>query len=56
MGVHLCVGKHLSMLEMSALVRAIIRRVERIEIDTPTRLLNNGLQGFQELPMRLVPR
>jgi cytochrome P450 len=56
MGVHLCVGKHLSMLEMGALVRALIRHVERIEIDTPTRLVNNGLQGFQELPMRLVPR
>jgi hypothetical protein len=37
---------HLSKLEMEALLRAMIPRVERIHVDQPTRLINNGLQGF----------
>jgi cytochrome P450 len=45
-GAHACVGMHLSKLEMEALLRAMIPRVERIQVDQPRRLINNGLQGF----------
>jgi cytochrome P450 len=45
-GAHACVGMHLSKLEMEALLRAMIPRVESIQVDHPRRLINNGLQGF----------
>jgi hypothetical protein len=31
---------------MEALLRAMIPRVESIQVDQPHRLINNGLQGF----------
>lgn len=55
LGAHHCVGKHLAQLEMESILRALVRQVERIEMDgTPTRIVNNGLQGYGSLPMRLV--
>lgn len=55
-GVHLCVGKHLALLEMESITAALIERVERIEVDEPVRLTNNQVQGYQQLPMRLIPK
>jgi len=53
-GPHTCVGIHLAKLEMAALLRALVARVETIEIaGPPTRLRNNTLQGIAALPVRL---
>jgi cytochrome P450 len=53
-GPHTCVGIHLAKLEMAALLRALVARVETIEIaGPPTRLRNNTLQGIASLPVRL---
>ncbi|MEB3980756.1 cytochrome P450 [Mycobacterium sp. 663a-19] len=48
-GAHACVGMYLSKMEMHALMRAMIPEVARIRVDTPVRMLNNTLQGFQSL-------
>lgn len=54
-GPHTCVGIHLAKLEMAALLRALVARVERIEIlGPPTRIRNNTLQGIGSLPVRLI--
>lgn len=53
-GVHACAGMHLARLEITALLEAILRRVRRIEVGTPTPALNNVLRGFAVLPMRFV--
>lgn len=53
-GAHTCIGIRLSKLEMHALLRAMIPRVERIDVGEPRRLLNNTLQGISELPTRFT--
>jgi cytochrome P450 len=55
-GAHTCVGMHLARLEMEVLLTALVRQVERIEVDEPERLLNNVLQGFTSLPTRFHKR
>jgi cytochrome P450 len=55
-GVHLCTGKHLARLEMEAVLGALLRNVARIEVDMPTRIVNNSAQGYATLPVRLHPR
>jgi cytochrome P450 len=53
-GPHTCVGIHLAKLELAALLRALVARVETIEIaGPPTRIRNNTLQGIASLPVRL---
>jgi cytochrome P450 len=53
-GPHTCVGIHLAKLEMAALLRALVAKVETIEIaGPPTRIRNNTLQGIGSLPVRL---
>jgi len=53
-GPHTCVGIHLAKLEMAALLRALVARVETIElVGGPTRIRNNTLQGIGRLPARL---
>ena len=52
-GVHSCAGIHVARMELEALLRALVAQVERIEHRTPTPLLNNILQGFATLPLRL---
>jgi cytochrome P450 len=54
-GTHTCVGIHLAKLEMQALLRAMVDRVEAIEVGSPQRLRNNTLQGIARLPARFVP-
>lgn len=53
-GVHTCIGIHLSKLEMHALLRAMIPRVEEIRVGQPQRLLNNTLQGISHLPAQFT--
>jgi ferredoxin-NADP reductase len=55
-GIHMCVGMHLAAVEMQELVKALIARVECIEVDEPTISLNNTIYKFDTLPLRLVPR
>jgi cytochrome P450 len=53
-GPHTCVGIHLAKLELAALLRALVDRVETIELaGPPTRIRNNTLQGIESLPVRL---
>lgn len=49
-GPHTCVGIHLAKLEMQALLRAMVPRVNGIAVGKPTRILNNTLQGIGALP------
>jgi cytochrome P450 len=46
-GTHACVGMHLSKLEMEALLKEMVQRVEAITVSDPQRLINNGLQGLK---------
>lgn len=51
-GPHVCAGQHLARLEMEALLRAMAQHVTSIEVEAPTPILNNILQGFADLPAR----
>ncbi len=44
-GVHRCAGGHLAQLEMESLLRALVARVERIEVGDAEPLLSNVLHG-----------
>jgi cytochrome P450 len=52
-GSHACVGIHLSKLEMSALLEAMVSEVSGIEVSKPILLLNNTLQGFRSIQAAL---
>jgi cytochrome P450 len=52
-GVHLCIGKHLAIMEMESLLKALVQHVKRIEINTSERLLNNMIQGYKSLRLSL---
>jgi len=54
-GIHMCVGMHLARLEMVSLLKAMIYRVERIEIGKPTIVLNNTIAAFATLPTTFHP-
>ncbi|HJQ15993.1 MAG TPA: cytochrome P450 [Allosphingosinicella sp.] len=51
-GPHICAGMNLARMEMEALLEALVQRVARIEVDEPTLGANNGLYGFDHLPLR----
>ena len=53
-GIHMCVGMHLALLEMEALLGAIVARVDRIEAGVPEPLMNNTICSFAAMPMRFV--
>jgi 4-methoxybenzoate monooxygenase (O-demethylating) len=54
MGLHQCVGQHVARLEAEALLGALARRVERLELaGEPERHHNNTLRAWGSLPMRL---
>jgi 4-methoxybenzoate monooxygenase (O-demethylating) len=56
MGIHQCAGQHVARLEAEALLTALARRVESIELAGPTeRHHNNTLRAWQSLPVRMVP-
>ncbi|MBB5133670.1 hypothetical protein HNP84_003396 [Thermocatellispora tengchongensis] len=55
MGLHQCVGQHVARLEAEALLTALARRVERIELaGTPRRHHNNTLRAWESLPVRVT--
>lgn len=45
-GVHRCAGGYLAQLEMESLLRAMVERVQRIEVGEPVVLMNNLLRGY----------
>lgn len=51
-GIHTCAGMHLARMEMTAIMRALVRRVSRIEVGQPTIAVNNVLRGYESLPVR----
>lgn len=54
-GIHGCVGQLVARLEAEVIFRALVERVEAIELaDKPTRKLNNTLRSLGTLPIELV--
>ncbi|SFO57530.1 MULTISPECIES: cytochrome P450 [Actinomadura] len=54
MGVHQCAGQHVARLESEALLTALARRVERLELAAdPVRHHNNTLRAWKSLPVRV---
>jgi cytochrome P450 len=54
MGIHQCIGQHVARLEAEAVITALARRVERIELAGPTRRHhNNTLRAWESIPLRL---
>ncbi|WP_405539557.1 cytochrome P450 [Streptomyces sp. NBC_00075] len=54
MGIHQCVGQHVARLEAEALVTALARRVDSIELTGPARRHhNNTLRALDSLPVRV---
>ncbi|VVJ22042.1 Putative cytochrome P450 hydroxylase [Amycolatopsis camponoti] len=54
MGLHQCVGQHVARLEAEALLTALARRVETIDLDgTPKRHHNNTLRAWESLPVKV---
>lgn len=54
-GVHGCAGQGLARLEAHALLQALAKRVDRIEVANPVRRLNNVIRGLANLDVTLVP-
>ena len=54
-GIHMCVGKHLAILEMSKLLLAMSNQVKTIRTYNPKIYLNNTIYRFEELSARFVP-
>jgi cytochrome P450 len=56
-GAHACAGQGLARLETTAMLTALIERVDRIElVGTPVWALNNIIRRHERLPIRLLPR
>ena len=56
-GIHMCVGQMLARLEAELVMRELLERVERIELNgEPVRRYNNTLRGLESLPIILHPR
>jgi cytochrome P450 len=53
-GPHACAGTRLARMEMEALLKSILERVERIEVGDPVVSNNNTLYGFDALPTTLI--
>jgi cytochrome P450 len=55
-GAHACAGQSLARLETSAMLRALIERVDRIEVPgSPKWFINNIIRRHEHLPLKLVP-
>ncbi|WP_406432403.1 cytochrome P450 [Streptomyces sp. NBC_00631] len=55
-GTHGCAGQGLARMETSAMLRALVNRVERIEsTGTPEWALNNLIHRYEYLPLALIP-
>jgi cytochrome P450 len=53
-GPHQCVGMPLARLEMRALLKALVQRVERFELGETERAVNNVLRGFRRLEVTVA--
>ena len=54
-GIHACVGQVIARMEGELLLRALARRVRRIElVGAPRQRPNNTLRTLAALPLRLV--
>jgi cytochrome P450 len=54
-GAHACAGQALARLETQAMLRALVERVERIELAAPpTWALNNIIRRHERLPLKLI--
>ena len=55
-GAHACAGQGLARLETSAMLRALVERVDRIELTgPPTWAVNNIIRRHGSLPVKLIP-
>lgn len=55
-GRHFCFGSYLARAEITAVLKSLCDRAERIELaDEPTPLRSTFLRGFSSLPVTLVP-
>ena len=52
---HRCVGMNLALMEMTAMLTAIVRKVSAIELIDAKQADNAILRGFEKLMLRLVP-
>jgi cholest-4-en-3-one 26-monooxygenase len=56
-GPHFCLGRHLAKLEIEQLFRALIERVDRVElVSEPRRLRSNFINGIKEMQVRFIPK
>lgn len=55
-GTHACAGQGLARTETAAILRAMLERVDRIEVtDQPTWAVNNIIRRHSQLPIKLIP-
>ena len=55
-GAHACAGQGLARLETSAMLRALVERVDRIELaGPPTWAVNNIIRRHESLPVKFIP-
>ncbi|MEX0283707.1 MAG: cytochrome P450, partial [Paracoccaceae bacterium] len=52
-GLHTCGGMHLARLEMTALLEAMLEKIDHFETSDPVIEMNNTLRGFESLQMRV---
>ena len=56
-GAHACAGQSLARLETAAMLRALLERVERIEVTSPpTWAINHIIHRHERLPLKLISR
>lgn len=53
-GRHACPGGHLAKMEIRALMRELVERVQRMEVVDEHRRLNNSIRGLDRLVVRVV--
>lgn len=51
-GIHMCIGMHLALIEMTAILKAMIKHVRTIEVEMPLVAMNNTICAFSSLPTR----
>jgi cytochrome P450 len=53
-GVHTCVGMHLAKMEINALLKALLRRVQRFELGETRRVINNVMRGLSKVEVTAI--
>jgi cytochrome P450 len=55
-GAHACAGQGLARLETSAILQALVDRVDGIELTAePTWAVNNIIRRHERMPLKLIP-